>query len=181
MTISQHRVIAIINAGRDFQAAFGRLVLLIDEQRNAFKAGQISAADALEIIYMAAGDRLLSDPANAKATLESEFRHFKANYSRNERNRIKAERKRRNAGIAKRQDENPLFIQVAKPTREPMNVEQFKPSPEPPIRLDQDEDNPEDIEGGLFSEAPRELTKDEEEAARQIARDTLRKYNEHEK
>lgn len=185
MTISQHRVIAIINSGRDFEVAFGRLVLLIDEQRNSFKAGQISAEDALEIIYMAAGDRLLHDPSKARATLEAEFRHFKANWSRNERNRIKAERKRRNAGIAKRQDDNSLFIQVTKPQAPASNAKElFKPSPDPPqARMDQDEDNPEDVEGGMFGEAPQALPSDEElrAQAKQMVEEAMRKYNAHEK
>lgn len=181
MTISQDRVIAIIKAGQDFQHAFNKLVALIDEQMTAIRENQISAEAAFKIIYMAAGDRQLEFPVESKLTLEVEHKHFKSNYNRNARNRLKAEKRRRNAGIEPRVEQD-LYSKVAKakaPAPRSNAAEIYKPIPEPPPkRMDDDPDNPENVEGGFLSDVPQEpvLPSDEELRAqsRQIVGESLR-------
>jgi hypothetical protein len=146
MTISQHRVISIINAGRDFQAGLARLVLLIDEQRNAAKANEISAEAALESVYLAAGDRLLSNAAESRSTLEIEFAHFRANRTRNDRNRLKAEKRRRAAGVTPRETQSTPFIPTAPKL----------PHQSPTINPSYDPSDPENQPGGMFALTPEE-------------------------
>jgi len=167
MTISQHRVIAIINAGRDFQAALARLVLFIDEQRSSFQAGQITAEAAIESIYISAGDRLLSQPAESRSTLEIEFAHFRANRTRNERNRLKAERKRRAAGIAPRVEQTSHFIpSEPKPPLQTPTIHPANTTPE------YDPTDPENQPGSMFA-----LPADEHKAMMDKVEEELKKAN----
>lgn len=198
MPITQERVIAIIDAGLDYKRALGKLIQIINEERDKSrdicKMKRLSDLDVLDEvigrIYRSAGISLL-DNNGSGTILEYEAQHYLSTKSRNTRNRIKAEIRRREAGVKEQRKRFP-----GEPINNPYFQERRQTIISPPqapqqlIRLDEDESNPENVEGGMFGESPakpqapakpHEFTPEEEEEIRQVARDTMRKYNEHEK
>lgn len=84
MPIPQDRVIAIINAGMDYEQALKRLMEFINMEVKDVYLGKQSSSEALDKI--AAMDQLfllLKKPLESPATLKIEYAYFKRNYSRN--------------------------------------------------------------------------------------------------
>lgn len=166
MTISQHRVISILNAGIDYRQAFERLIRLIDEQHEAAahysdhssyspehtRRNLIESQKIIKTIYLSAGDTLLVQASASRVALETAHAHFKANYKRNERNRVKAAQKRRDQGIMPRVKITTPFLEISPVKHQASqhklyteHAPEAKPRfvPSPLIDLSTDPDDPE--------------------------------------
>lgn len=148
MTIPQSRMIALINAARDYQHAFQHLSQIIAEYHALAKSGQIDAAAALQEILFRAGPGLLHQPAKTTTAIQLEYEHFRANYKRNERTRIKAAIKREKQGIKpRRRSQEEIFITPTTSTSmTPPPMPQI-PGGAPDIDLVHDPDDPENFMG----------------------------------
>lgn len=170
MAITQERVMDIIDAGLDYKNAFARLIQVIDEQRERTRdihrlqrLSDLAVLDkAISDIFSIAGIGLLRNSGSG-TILEFEARHFRSAGGRNKRNKIKAEKRRREAGI-KPQARRHVNEPIRDPLYQPISKPFISPPPAPAqiMRLDEDESNPENVEGGMFGEAPQALPSDEE-------------------
>lgn len=96
MAIIQARVIALINAGLDYQQALIQAVDNIKSAVQSVKSGLNTAESALqEIELINTPESLLHDPAGSPATLTIEHYHFARNARKNINERNKASAKRR--------------------------------------------------------------------------------------
>lgn len=102
MSITQQRMIEVINAGLDYKIAFETLIKEIDEAHQLAQGGRLSTQVALETIHAIAGTGLLKKPAASRTALELEYKYFRANWKRNQRQAIKQQRNRKEAGIQPR-------------------------------------------------------------------------------
>lgn len=99
MPISQARIIALINAGTDFEQALYTAVRLIQSECANHKAGRVAAEGALSNIRnMIQPVGLLSNPLNSPKILALEKRHFEQNARRNNRAAAKMAAKRKGEG-----------------------------------------------------------------------------------
>lgn len=172
MPITQNRMLDLISAADDYANALGLLCRIIRAEVKQIEAGTKTKAQAFEeIAIFQYPDNLLVSASTSAATIASERQHFKLMSKRNTREAARQKRKREEQELNIRSYETP-HAKLVRETMDRIN----RPAP---IRLDADPNNPEDVEGG-FLDKPRELTKEEEETARRIARETLRKYNQHE-
>lgn len=87
MPITQDRMIALINAGLDFEQAVATAAGVVAKAVAEFKGGIISAEQALgDIEIRVTRNVLLQQEARSLATLMAERQHFKSNASRNRAN-----------------------------------------------------------------------------------------------
>ena len=104
MPISQSRMISLLNAASDYRQALEAACQFIQRQTQEFHDGKCTAEQALFEIERRASPRLaLEFPDVSPGTIGIEHYHFRANRARNNRARIREERKRRDAGIPARQ------------------------------------------------------------------------------
>jgi len=118
MAISQYRMIALINAGADFEQALARAIHQSNMYWNLASKGQMTWQEAFtlanSILSTAA---LLSHPQESSKILALEKTHFIREAKRNDRSAAKSARKRQAQGKAHRQQNygrETTFIQHAK-------------------------------------------------------------------
>lgn len=95
MPITQQRMIALINAARDFEQAFDRACQLIDKERLE-RPGE-EGLQSLHFYINSSG--LLSHPIDTRLTIEREHHHFRKTYRYNDRQALKAAKKRGQGGL----------------------------------------------------------------------------------
>lgn len=166
-------MLALISAADDYANALGLICRIIRAEVKHVESGTKSKAQAFEDLALYQyPDGLLVTPSESAATIASERQHFKLMSKRNTREAARQKRKREEQELNYRGYETPT-AKFVRETMERINAPKT-------IRLDEDPSNPENVEDG-FLPKPRELTPQEEAEARRVARETIEKYNRHEK
>jgi hypothetical protein len=103
MPITQSRMIALINAGRDYKQAFENARQSIEVHMKAAQDKEESWEEALTHIWSFTLPKLLVTNMNSAAVLEVEYSHFRSFQNKNNR-AAKAARRRRDGMTAQAQD-----------------------------------------------------------------------------
>jgi len=173
MPITQARVIAIINAGLDYQQALDKAIAKVSTEVRRVLAKQISAQEAIsEISVFCERQWLLLDEASSFATLSMERSHFKSHMKKNESAAKWQREYRRRMGVPAREDTsqelfiyNPHDPRLGVSSRQDREVKEVKTTSEKP-NLAYDTTDPEnafaadgslDFGGGLDSVHQRQI------------------------
>ena len=104
MPITQDRLVALIQAARDYQHAFAELRKTVIQQERNVRAGRASPAEALDYIIGLTDreDAFLLRPIETTRAIEVEHDHFRSHGRDNRRAAKRAEERRRRQGVPSR-------------------------------------------------------------------------------